>query len=305
MVMEGVLPIDDPLEAFRWWTLRYRVSLDGGHTTVVDEPVTQEGHTAEQPFEGVLPGKVGMIMGDITQTPIRTRGGTILVPTNLTVLGPDGRYANPGGSLCFLDAAVLIGRRGQDYRIRWELSDRVSNDPARSSRGCLEPTLAQAPDGRILMVMRGSNDAIPDQPGVKWSTISHNEGRTWSTPEPWTYADGGTLFSPGSSSQLLQHSGGVLYWLGNITPENPRGSYPRYPLVIGRVDPASLLLARDTVFVIDTWQQPDEPTPVMLSSFMAHEDRQNGDILLHMTRAFRDSPDQYWTGDAYLYRLEP
>jgi len=175
---------------------------------------------------------------------------------------------------------------------------------ARSSRGCLEPTIAQAPDGRLLMVMRGSNESIPDQPGVKWFSISHDEGRTWTPPEPWTYTDGETCYSPSSSSQLFQHSSGRLYWLGNVSPENPRGSYPRYPLVIGKVDPDSLLLIRESVYPIDTWQPEDGPLPVMLSSFYAHEDRRNGHILLHLSRVFRHTPDEYPTGEAFLYRLE-
>jgi len=159
-----------------------------------------------------------------------------------------------------------------DCQIRWELSERVSIDPARSSRGCLEPTIAQAPDGRLLMVMRGSNDSSTIR-ASSGSPSPVTKARTWTPPEPWTFSDGSTLFSPSSSSQLFQHSNGTLYWLGNVSPENPQGSYPRYPLVIGRVDPASLKVVRDSVFEIDSWRPEDGPLPVMLSSFYAHEDR--------------------------------
>jgi hypothetical protein len=37
-----------------------------------------------------------------------------------------------------------------------------------------------------------------------------------------------------------------------------------------------------------------------LSNFFAHEDRESGAILLHMSRWFQDE----WHGDAYLYRIE-
>jgi len=304
MVMEGVLPEDEPFAAIPYWTVSYRVSLDGGHTNVVDEPVIGEGCTPEHPFDGVSVGRVAMIIGDMTTPPISTRGGKIVVPVNLTVTDPDGRFANLGKSSIYLVSAVLIGEWMDDCRIHWELSERVSIDPARSSRGCLEPTIAQAPDGRLLMVMRGSNDSI-DHPGVKWFSVSRDEGRTWTPPEPWTFSDGSTLFSPSSSSQLFQHSDGTLYWLGNVSPENPQGSYPRYPLVIGRVDPANLKVVRDSVFEIDSWQPEDGPLPVMLSSFYAHEDRRNGHILVHLSRVFRLASGEYPTGDAFLYRLEP
>src|SRR5204863_8584169 len=124
-------------------------------------------------------------------------------------------------------------------------------------------------DERILMVMRGGNNGILDQPGVRWRSISRDDGRTWSASEPWNFSDGLTMFSPGACSQLLQHSSGAWYWLGNVCPENPKGSYPRYPLVIGRVDPATLGVVHESLFVVDTWQPDSDPEPVMLSSFRA------------------------------------
>jgi len=88
----------------------YRVSLDGGHTNVVDEPVIGEGCTPRAPFDGVSVGRVAMIIGDMTTPPISTRGGKIVVPVNLTVTDPDGRFANLGKSSIYLVSAVLIGR---------------------------------------------------------------------------------------------------------------------------------------------------------------------------------------------------
>lgn len=35
-------------------------------------------------------------------------------------------------------------------------------DPAKSTRGCDEPTIAEIPDGRVLMVIRGSNRLMTD-----------------------------------------------------------------------------------------------------------------------------------------------
>jgi hypothetical protein len=302
MVMEGVLPRDNPMEGMTRWSLHYRVSTDGGRTFVVDEPVIQKGdYTAEHPAEGVWIGKNSMMIGATTCRPIRTCRGEILVPVQITPLGPDGKYHRPGGGFTYHDAAVLIGRWSDGMKIEWELSERVVADPTKSTRGCLEPTIAEMPDGRILMVCRGSNDVKPKLPGYKWFSVSRDGGRTWSNPpRPWTYADGTNFFSPSSCSQLLRHSNGKYYWLGNISPDNPRGNLPRRPLVIGEVDPESLLLVKETVAMIDT-KGPGDDDSLQLSNFLAYEDRFSGEIVLHLTRLLTDPPP--WRGDAYVYRI--
>ena len=150
------------------------------------------------------------------------------------------------------------------------------------------------------MVVRGSNDRKPELPGYRWRAISRDGGRTWTKPEPWTYHDGSPFYSPSACSQLLRHSNGRLYWLGNISPQNPRGNRPRYPFIIGEVDNDSGLLRRDTIRVIDD-RRPEEPEILMLSNFYAREDRKSGGIALHMTRlaALADG----WEGDALLYTI--
>jgi hypothetical protein len=296
---ESVLPNDDALEAMERNFLRYRVSLDGGRTYAVDEVAVQKGpYTPDHPFDGVWIGKNSVMLGDLGSQPIRTRGGRILLPVQMTPIGPDGTYYNPGGGYTYHDAAVLIGRWLDGGRIEWDLSEYIRNDPARSTRGCIEPTVVQVPDGRILMVLRGSNDAKPHLPGYRWHSVSEDEGRTWSPVRPWTYDDGAPFFSPSSMSQLLPHSNGALYWLGNICSANPKGNSPRYPLVIGEVDPARLTLIRDSIFTIDD-RQPGEPEVMTLSNFCAHEDRETAEIVLHMSRWFIED----WIGHAYIYRI--
>ena len=300
IVTDGVLPTDDPLEGMKHWLLRYRVSIDGGRTDAVDEPIIQTGFTPDHPFDCVWVGRNSMMIGDMTCRPITTREGRILVPVQLTPVGPDGEYYNPGGGYTYHEAAVLIGTWRDDLTIEWDLSARVANDPAVSTRGCVEPTIAEMPDGRILMVLRGSNDAKPQLPGYKWYAVSEDGGRTWTRPEPWTYDDGENFFSPSSCSQLVPHSNGRCYWLGNLTPENPTGNLPRYPMVIAEVDPESLMLIRDSEGVVDDCGPGDDPS-LTLSNFMAHEDRETAEIILHMSRFTIDT----WSGDAYLYRIEP
>ena len=187
-----------------------------------------------------------------------------------------------------------------DLRINWELSALVKGDPARSTRGMDEPTVAPLADGRLLMVLRGSNGTQPALPGRRWVAFSADAGRTWTTPAPWTYADGGEFFSPSSCSQLVPHSSGRLFWIGNIVPTNPTGNQPRHPLVIGEVDIRSGLLRRDTVRVIDDHRPGDSPL-LALSNFSAPEDRATGEIVVNLTRLFERSPpdpNRDWTADA-------
>ena len=161
------------------------------------------------------------------------------------------------------------------------------------------------------MVLRGSNDAKPHLLGRKWMSISTDNGHHWSTPRPWTYADGQSFFSPSSCSQLLTHSNGRIYWIGNICPSNPRGNLPRYPLVIGEVDPASGGLICSTVNEIDSRRDGDWER-MQVSNFFAREDRETGDIMIHCAPFDRTREtgtdgkpgEMNWTSDAWLYRVK-
>jgi hypothetical protein len=180
---------NEPLEALSQYYLRYRVSTDGGRTWLFDEPVIQQGgYDARHPVQDVWIGQDGIFLGDSGCTPLTTRAGTVLVPTEITLRGENGKLANPGGSFTYTDAAVLIGAWTADHHLQWRVSPRVQGDPARSSRGMIEPTLAETGDGRLLMVMRGSNDTLkPDPvtnekpPGFKWFSLSSDGGFTWSS----------------------------------------------------------------------------------------------------------------------------
>ena len=153
-----------------------------------------------------------------------------------------------------------------------------------------------------MLVLRGSNDARPQLPSWRWVSFSEDGGWKWSDPAPWTYDDGQSFYSPSACSQLLPHSSGRLFWLGNINPENPRGNRPRYPFMLGEVDRRSGLLIRRTVKMVDTLQPGEDPL-LTLSNFHAREDRQSQEICVHMTRLFA-KPDG-WEGDAMLYHIAP
>jgi len=281
---------NEPPISLEAYYLRYRVSLDGGKTFLFDEPIVQKGKTPDNPFDGVYKGKNGIFMGDVGSQIIRTRAGRILIPAQACKLGPDGQLSSPGGGFTYTDVIMILGRWRDDHRLDWEIAPPIEADPARSTRGMIEPTVVEMLDGRLLCVMRGSNGGEKDPqckiPSYRWRSVSSDGGLHWTTPEPWTYDDGAPFFSPSSMSLLLKHSSGRIFWIGNISPSNCRGNDPRYPLVIGEVDPRTLRLIKGTVLEIDT-KRPGE-SGVNLSHYWGFEDRQTNEIVI---AGARYSPD--------------
>lgn len=299
------LPTDKIGEAASRWTIWYEVSLDGGKTYTDAKQIVGDGFTPDHPFEPIFVGKNGYMIGDQTCVPIFLPGGTILVPFQMAELDPKGGLFQPHNTP-FYQARVLIGRWKDSGTISWELSGAARLSPEQTTRGAFEPTLARIPDGRILMVLRGSNAGKPELPGRRWYSVSTDNGRTWGEVRPWTFANGESFFSPSSCSQLIMHSSKRLFWLGNICDKNPDGNLPRHPFVIGEVDQKSLLLKKETVLVIDDLQ-PGENSRLSLSNFHAYEDRKTHEIVFCMPRWFAqrkgtDSSD--WTTDTYRYRVK-
>ena len=299
MDTEGLDPtIVEPPIALQTYYLRYRVSLDRGQTWLFDEVVVQNGHTPMKPFEGVIRGRNGIFMGDVGSQIIRTQAGKIIIPAQACLLGEDGKLANPGGGWTYTDVVMVIGTWQEDGHLTWDVS-RIEGDPARTTRGVIEPTLAQFDDGRILCVMRGSNGGNKDPdcklPGTRWWCVSADGGYHWTKPEPWTYDDGQTFFSPSSMSQLLKHSSGRVFWIGNLCATNPRANDPRHPLVIGQVDPKTLGLIRQSVLVVDD-KKPEE-AGLNLSHFWGMEDRETGDIVIagaRYSQGYKETHPHLW-----------
>lgn len=287
--------IEPPIALERYY-LRYRASTDGARTWLFDEPIVAAGpYRKEHPFDGIWIGTNCIFIGDVGSVPLVTRRGRLLVPAQMTLIGPDGKLWNPTGALTYTDALVLIGTWTNHHRITWKASQRVAGDPERSTRGMIEPTLAEFPDGRILMVLRGSNAGKNQLPSYKWFSVSRDGGETWSRPEPWTYDDGQPFFSPSAMSTLFRHSSGRYFWIGNLTTTNCQGNSPRWPLVIGEVDPKSLKLIRDSVLVVDTEQLEDKPQGRLdLSHFTAIEDRETREIVLVYPRSHNAYQTREW-----------
>ncbi len=254
--------INEPQLALSTYYLRYTVSNDAGKTWLFDDPIVQAGdYTAQNPFEGVFIGKNSIYLGDLGDIPIVTKQGKVLVPAHTTLAGPGGELLNPGGGHTYTDVMVLIGTWTGGNKLSWKASQRVEGDPKKSTRGMIEPTLLELQDGRILMVMRGSNGGKldPDNllPSHKWYAISKDGGETWSKPEPWSFEDGETFFSPSSMSALFKHSSGRCFWVGNMTKVNCQNNLPRWPLVIAEVNTDNLKLIRSSLLTVDTQREED------------------------------------------------
>lgn len=304
VVLDGtsVLPNDAMLEALSYTFPTYRVSDDDGITWLFDDRIIHQGpeYSASHPLPSVWTGRNAVHYGN---APIFDRAGRLLVPVQITRLQPDGTLYCPPGALSYHETMVLIGTWDDGGRLRWEASAKVVLEPDVSTRGAVEGALAEMPDGRFLMVMRGSNAGNPALPGHKWYSVSADGCRTWSLPRPWAYVDGTPFRSPSSFSTIVSHSNGRYYWIGNICEQNPEGNGPDYPLFIGTIDPESFLLQQNSLLELDTWRDED-PAPVHLRNFSLYEERSSGDLVMRMTRLWVDGAG-HMRGDAYLYRIAP
>lgn len=286
--------VSEPSVRIKEAYLRYAVSTDGAKTWRVEEPMVQSGSfTQRHPFPGIWLGTNSLFQGDIGCVPISTRSGKILVPCQFTPVGEDGRTRNPLRTYTYHQPLVLIGTWSADAHLSWKASQNVPDDPKRSSRGYFEPTLAEFPDGRILMVMRGSNadKADPEfkRPSYKWFVVSRDGGETWSQVEPWTYEDGQSFYSPSSMSRLFRLSNGRVFWVGNLISKNAQGNSPRWPMVVGEVSPQTLKLNRASVLLVDTQLEQDKNQGRLdICHFSVLEDRQTKGIVLVYPRAHNE-----------------
>jgi hypothetical protein len=198
-------------------------------------------------------------------------------------------------------ALCLLGEWKGD-RLSWEAEKKIVIDENLSSRGVMEPAVADSADGGLLMILRGSNTFMTEKPGRKWFALSTDSGVTWSKPKPLRYDTGEDFYSPSSGSRLLRSSlNGKLYWAGNISPANPDGNSPRYPLVIAEVDEKKSALIKKSVTVIDT-RGDNEPEIVQMSNFQMYEDRETKDFILTMCRILENGVSDR-TEPSYIYRI--
>lgn len=251
----------EPAIAQDEYYLRYRVSTDEGKTWLFDEQIIHNGYTARKSFPNFERGKNAIYVGDLGSCPLVTKGEKILLPVQLNKRYGSATVTNPKELLIYYNVVVLIGTWTANNKLIWTMSEPVNGDLNLSKRGFFEPTIQQFPDGRLLMVMRGSNGGKADPKfelmSHKWFSISSDEGKTWTKPEAWSFDTGETLYSPSSMSTLFRHSSGKYFWIGNVNKENSRANLPRYPLKMGQVNPHCLKLIKSTMITVDTVKTED------------------------------------------------
>jgi len=304
---QGLLPSNNPEEGIKNWQMYYSMSKDGGETFEFYEPIIMEGEEYEEthPIEGVYRGKNSFMVGDFPCVPlILDDEKTILLAVQIAVLDDNMELFNPYGAFTYQSSHVLKGEILDTGKIRWYgISNKLLVDPKHSTRGILEPCICKADDNRILMVNRASNARKFDIPSYRWYSISNDLGKTFKGPFPWTYSNGDKFFSPSSCSQLLKHSNGKIYWIGNISKENARGNMPRNPLCIVEVDKKTLLLKRDTKFVVAAIKE-GEYKDVTFSNFYAREEKETKNILIHCTSMWHNPDNPFESEGSDLYTVE-
>ena len=278
----------------------YRLSSDFGRTWSEPRQLRYEEGADFDPAKPTKPEFLLKNQGYFGTNIIRHSNGTLITAVACANAPDDPKNDTRTwklGSLCF---AGTWDPGKKDYA--WKAGQRVTIAEDVSSRGLLEPCVAELKDGRILVVWRGSNTATT--PGRKWFSLSSDDGLTLTKPAEWKYDDDSSFYSPSSLHRFIRHSvTGKLYWFGNITPQPPNGNSPRYPLVMAEVDEDLAALKKGTVTLVD--DRPDSADPnYQLSNFSLYENRDSHDLELFLTTYGQEIGQQNWmNADCWRYFL--
>lgn len=280
------------------------------HITVRDPATADSGEIIVSDF--------GLKQGIVVSFchPIEDSRGRILVPVQWQKIDTDGamraqgfpsRDDLPDVMLDVWAVGLLVGEFKEDGTLQWRLQGAIPCAFEKSSRGLCEGTVAELSGGRLVMILRGSNAAWPELPGRKWLSFSDDGGETWGEVQPLGFDDGSVPESSATGSALFRsEQSGQLYWIGNLCRPGERadGNMPRNPLVIAEVQEEPFALRRATLATIDQ-RAPHEDEQVQMSNFRFYQDRQNGEVVLFLTRyGERGSADGKWMeADHYQYRI--
>jgi hypothetical protein len=263
-------------EMYRHTRIFFEISFDGGKNFCAPRQIIQDGYDEVNWAEGIYWGKNQSMLSfsEIIKT-----NGCLILPAQRMPLDAD--FAKPYRMA--LEAGCFIGRWKGDS-ISWNCAKWRTIEKERSVRGVYEPAIAELRDGGMIMVCRASSTGNLEMPSFKWCSFSDDGGLAWTSPEPLKYDDGVPAFSPSSGSKFIRSSqNGKLYWIGNLSDQNPEGSRPRYPLLISEFDEDKKALKRESIKVFDTRNENDSPL-VQLSNFKVYEDRETHEFVLNMAR---------------------
>ena len=244
------------------------------------------------------------------------KNGDILFPIGVPasvccrMLGLDVREVFPSSPDIFHGVIVCRGVwNGAFYDLTFSRPVVISD--LASSRGLLEPTIAELENGRIVVICRGSNVQSkewrtriePGTPGFKWWFWSDDGGKIFTQPAPWHFDDGEVIYSSATPSYFIRSGrNGKLYWIGNITSYRIVGNYPPWPLQIVEVDEKHGTAKKTSLAVIDT-KRDWEHDEVQLSNFYLLDDRESGNLELWLMKYGQYSYADAYRADTWKYTI--
>lgn len=210
---------------------------------------------------------------------------------------------------CVAGAMCFVGKwDSKTKNYKWCTSNRIFLPRKISTRGLVELDLSELKDGRLLLIMRGSNVGMDslECPGRKWISISKDGGLTWSEITDLCYDTGEQFYSPATFATTLRSSAnGKLYCFLNISTDPPVGNGPRYPLMVAEIDENKVCLKKETVTIIDDRNAKLDSANLQLSNFGLLEDRESNLVELYLTRiGERGGADKIWDADTYRYIIK-
>lgn len=209
---------------------------------------------------------------------------------------------------CVAGAICFIGKwNPQKMDYDWKKSKPLFLPRHLSTRGLTELDVSELTNGKLLIIMRGSNAKldITKSPGRKWFSVSGDGGFTWDDVTDMKYDDGEQFYSSATISKTIRSSKtGKLYWVGNINNEPPKGNLPRYPLQIVEIDEKGPSFRKESVTVIDDRDPIHDSEFLQLSNFSLLEDRETKNLEIFLTRLGENGGgDDTWTANSYKYTL--
>jgi len=207
---------------------------------------------------------------------------------------------------CVAGAISFVGKWDpMTERYNWRISNRIFLPRKISTRGLVEIDISELKDGRLLLIMRGSNTGLDplECPGRKWISTSSDGGLTWSEISDLRFDTGEQFYSPATYATTHRSSlTGKLYCFLNINENPPLGNGPRYPLQVAEIDEDKVCLIKESVTIIDELDPALDSTSLQLSNFGLLEDRENHQVELTLTRiGERGSGKKVWDADTYRY----
>lgn len=279
---------------YRTGRVFYRISRDEGVTWGPVKQIIQKGKGYDSVHwaDGIWYEKNGASFGELHRT-VLLADGSVLLPIGVTLLDKRRKLIKWPDRFGYEiwpveGAACLRGRWRKDSNdLDWEISNHLSA-PEYMTRGLCEPAVAGVADGRLMMIMRGCSSARQSLSGVKFFSISKDDGLTWGPVVPLTYPDASHVHSPGSLPNFFRSSkNGKLYLIANILPSPCWHCDPRYPLTIAEVDPTYYWVIPETITVIDD-RKKHHSDRVRFSNWQRIEDRETGNPVIFMTEGRED-----------------